>query len=193
MIKCSAYFEQVGSTMNITRFLFLAFAATAIFSLGAYGQGTRRPVRRAATTPKTTSTLPPLDVRAARVKVSNQLANVSGFTQRLGPIAQAIEALDVELKTKRLNKESIDKNNADKQKVIAAIRNLREGMVKLESEFRVKPTLKKYLPTIQGISDLAGQAETSAIAGKFVAANTPLRTVQQKLSDTLAAMPNAEL
>lgn len=178
--------------MKITRYLFLAFAATVLLSFGIQGQTTKRPVKRTTTAPKG-STLPPLDVRAARVKVSNQLANVSAFTSRLGPIAQAIEALDVELRTKRLNKESVDKNNADKQKVIAAIRGLREGMVKLESEFRVKPVLKKYLPTIQGISDLAGQAETSAIAGKFVAANAPLRTVQQKLNDTLAAMPNAEL
>lgn len=178
--------------MKITRYLFLATVAVSLFAAGAYGQGTRRPVKR-STTPSKTSTLPPLDVRAARVKVSNQLANVSAFTQRLGPIAQAIEALDVELKTRRLNKEAVDKNNADKQKVIAAIRGLREGMMKLESEFRVKSALKKYLPTIQGISDLAGQAETSAIAGNFVTANDPLRTVQQKLSDTLAAMPNAEL
>jgi hypothetical protein len=179
--------------MKITTYLFLVFAMT-LLSLGVYGQTTKRPVKK--TTPamtKTTSTLPPLDVRAARVKVSNQQANVSAFVQRLGPIAQAIEALDVELRTKRLNKESVDKNNADKQKVIAAIRGLREGMVKLESEFRVKPALKKYLPTIQGISDLAGQAETSAIAGKFVAANAPLRSLQQKLTDTLTAMPNAEL
>ena len=179
--------------MKITRYLLLAFAATTLLSMAAYGQRTRTPARRTTTAPKTAATLPPLDVRAARVKVSNQHANVSAFVQRLGPIAQAIETLDTELKTKRLNKESIDKNNADKQKVITAIRGLREGMVKLESEFRVKPALRKYLPTIQGISDLAGQAETSAIAGKFVAANAPLRSVQQKLSDTLTAMPNAEL
>jgi hypothetical protein len=179
--------------MKMTRYLFLVFAMAAL-SLGAHAQTTKRPVRK--TTPaasRTTSTLPPLDVRAARVKVSNQQANVSAFIQRLGTVGQAIEALDVELRTKRLNKESIDKNNADKQKVIAAIRGLRDGMVKLESEFRVKPALKKYLPTIQGISDLAGQSEASAIAGKFVAANAPLRTIQQKLTDTLAAMPNAEL
>ena len=66
-------------------------------------------------------------------------------------------------------------------------------MVKLESDFRVKAALKKYLPMIQGISDLAGQSESSAIAGRFVNANTSLRSVQQKLTDTLAAMPNAEL
>lgn len=175
--------------MKIIRFLFLAFAVTTLFSLGASGQRRRNPPK---STPKA-STLPPLDVRAARVKVSNQLANVTVFIKNLGPVAQAIEALDAEQATKRFNKESVDKNAANKQKVIGAIRGLREGMVKLESEFRVKAVLKKYLLTIQGISDLAGQAETSAIAGKFVAANTPLRTLQQKLNDTLAAMPNAEL
>jgi hypothetical protein len=132
-------------------------------------------------------------VRAARVTVENQLANITAFVARLGPVAQAIETLDAEAKTKKVNQQSLDKNAADKAKVVSAIRKLREGMVKLESEFRVKPALKKYLPMIQGISDLSGQSETSAIAGKFVAANTPLRTVQQKLTDTLAAMPKAEL
>ena len=176
--------------MKITRFVLLAVAAIAVFSIAAQAQ-TKRPIKK--TTPVKTSTLPPLDVRAARVKVENQFTNVKLFVERLGPIAQAIEALDAEANTKKLSKQSLDKNAADKQKVIAAIRGLRDGMVKLESEFRVKPALKKYLPTIQGISDLAGQAETSAIAGKFVAANTPLRTVQQKLNDTLTAMPNAEL
>jgi len=178
--------------MKIMRYLLLAVVATALLSSAALGQN-RKPVKRTTTTPKTAATLPPLDVRAARVTVSNQLANVTRFVSLLGPIGQAIEALDAEAKVKKLKKESLDKNAADKQTVIVTIRNLRQGMVKLESEFRVKPALKKYLPTIQGISTLAGQAEDSAIAGKLVAANTPLRTIQQKLTDTLAAMPNAEL
>ena len=175
--------------MKIIRFFLLALAVTTVFAIAVSGQ-TKRPTPK----PNTVKTLPPLDVRAARVKVANQHANVRAFISRLGPIAQAIEALDAEAKTnKKLKKESLDKNAADKQKVIAALRGFREGMVKLESEFRVKAALKKYLPTIQGISTLAGQAEDSAIAGKFVAANTPLRSVEQKLNDTLTAMPNAEL
>jgi hypothetical protein len=178
--------------MKITRTLLLAFAGIALLAVGADAQGTKRPAKRKAPAQKV-ATLPPLDVRAARVKVSNQLANVGAFVSRLGPIAQAIEALDAEAKTRKLNKESLDKNVADKQKVVTAIRGLREGMVKLESEFRVKPVLKKYLPTIQGISDLAGQSEASAIAGRFVAANDPLKTIQQKLNDTLVALPNIEL
>jgi hypothetical protein len=178
--------------MKTIRILLLALTATAVFSVAIDGQTKKKPVKAKSTVNKA-ATLPPLDVRAARVTVDNQLANVTAFVARLGPIAQAIEALDAEAKTKKVNQESLDKNAADKQKVISAIRKLREGMVKLESEFRVKPALKKYLPLIQGISDLSGQSETSAIAGKFVAANTPLRTVQQKLTDTLAAMPKAEL
>ena len=177
--------------MKITRYLFLAFAVTAVLSLGAQAQA-RKPVRKPATSTKA-ATLPPLDVRAARVKVSNQLANVTVFIERLGPIAQAIEAVDTESRTKKLNKQSLDKNVADKQKVATAIRGLREGMVKLESEFRNKPALKKYLPTIQGISTLAGQAEDSAVAGRLTGASTPLRSIQQKLNDTLMAMPNVEL
>jgi hypothetical protein len=178
--------------MKTIRILLLALAVVAVFSAAIDGQTKKRPVKAKSTVNKA-ATLPPLEVRAARVKVDNQLANVSAFVSRLGPVAQAIETLDTEAKTKKLSKESLDKNAADKQKVITAIRGLREGMVKLESEFRVKPALKKYLPMLQGISDLAAQSETSAIAGKFVAANAPLRTVQQKLTDTLAAMPAAEL
>ena len=174
---------------SFTFFLLL----TTLFAGAALAQKTttRRPVPRP--TPVKNSTLPPLEVRAARVKVSNQLYNLKAFVERLGPIAQNIEAVDNDARTKKIKKESIDQNEASKQKVITAIRGLREGLLNLETEFRTKPDLKKYLPSIQGISDLAGQSVDSAVAGKFVASVTPLRTVQQKLNDTLALMPNAEL
>ncbi|MFN6964576.1 MAG: hypothetical protein ACK4S4_12520 [Pyrinomonadaceae bacterium] len=178
--------------------IYLTFIAAAVALLGttADAQRTiskRTTTKRTTTTTTKTPTLPPLEVRAARVKVSNQLANVTGFVARLGPIAQNIEALDAEARARKLKRESIDKNEADKRKVVAAIRGLREGLVSLETEFRTKPDLKKYLTSIQGISELAGQSEDSAIAGRFVAANAPLRQIQQKLNDTLALMPNAEL
>ena len=179
--------------MKITRSLTLFMVCLTALAISAEAQSTKKPVRRTTPVSNKTSTLPPLEVRAARVKVSNQLYNINAFLQRLGPISQNIEALDNDAKTKKIKKESIDQNEATKQKVITAIRTLRDGLVSLESEFRTKPDLKRYLPTIQGISDLAGQSVDSATAGKFVAANAPLRSVQQKLNDTLTAMPNAEL
>lgn len=151
------------------------------------------PRRTTTTTRPVAATLPPLEVRAARVKVSNQLSNVSAFVSRFGPIAQNIEALDADAKARKAKPASIEANEANKKKVIAAIQNLKTGLVNLETEFRTKPDLRKYLSTIQGISDLATQSETSAMAGKFVAANAPLRSAQQKLNDTLNRMPVAQL
>jgi hypothetical protein len=192
MIEFSDTFEQAGSFMKqigLSLLTFLVVAATV-----STAEAQRRPVRKPTPTPvRTSATLPPLEVRAARVKVENQYSNVGAFADKLGPIAQAIEALDAEAKTKRLSKQTLDKNAGDKLKVVAAIRGLREGLVKLESEFRVKPGLKRYLVNIQGISGLASESETLALGGKFVEANLPLRRVQQRLNDTLTAMPKAAL
>jgi len=181
--------------MKIIRSFTLVFVFATLFAAAGDAQKTasKRPIKRPASTKTNAATLPPLEVRAARVKVSNQLSNVNQFINILGPVAQNIEALDNDARTKKISQQSIDLNEASKQKVITAIRNLRAGLVSLETEFKTKPDLKIYLIKIQGISDLAAQSEDSALAGKFVASRDPLRTIAQKLNDTLTAMPNAEL
>src|SRR5690606_1925309 len=110
------------------------------------------------------------------------------FIEVLGPVAQNIEDLDRQNRIKPLPKDVYAKNEANKKKVIAALRNLRAGLVSLETDFRTKAVLKKYLPNIQGISDLAAEAEDDMLASKFVAAKDPLRDVAQKLSDTYALL-----
>ena len=198
MIRCLPYFEQAGIIMKTTRSLTVILICLIGLAVTAEAQKkpVKRPVtRRPVTTTRTTntSTLPPLEVRAARVKVSNQLSNVDLFISKLGPIAQNIEDLDNQARTRKISKTSIDTNEANKKKVIDAIRGLRDGIVKLETEFRTKNDLKKYLTTIQGISDLAAQSQDAAFAGKFVASQDPLKSISRKLTNTLAAMPNAEL
>lgn len=167
----------------------LAIVSLAVFAGAADAQKkpVKKPVAKKPTAAKVT--VPPLDVRAAREKVDVQLANVTRFIDVLGPIAQGIEDLDASAKTKRLPKATLDQNEVNKQKVIAAIRNLRDALATLESEFRTKPILAKYLPSIQGITDLGSQSEDTAIAGRFVAAKDPLRDAAQKLTDTLAVLP----
>ena len=175
--------------MRHLRTAVLAILTLAIFAAAANAQKkpVKKPVPKKPTTAKVT--VPPLDVRAAREKVDVQLANVTRFIDVLGPIAQGIEDLDASSKAKRLPKATLDQNEANKQKVIAAIRNLRDALATLESEFRTKPVLAKYLPSIQGITDLGSRSEDSAIAGRFVAAKDPLRDAALKLTDTLAVMP----
>lgn len=166
--------------------------AIAIFAGAATAQ--KKPAKKRATSKKptpssTTKTVPPLEVRAAREKVEVQVANVTRFVDVMGPIVQSIETLDQSAKTKKLPKATIDKNEATKLKVIEAIQNLKAGLSSLESEFRTKPLLQKYLVSIEGITDLAARSEDTALAGKYVASKEPLRDALKKLTDTLAAMP----
>lgn len=139
--------------------------------------------------PAETKIVPPLEVRAAREKVDIQFSNVTTFVEVMGPIVQAIEDLDEAARAKKLPKATVDSNEETKRKLIEAIRNLRAGLASLESEFRTKASLKKYLVSIEGITDLAALSEDTAIAGKYVASKDPLRDAAKRLRDTLAVMP----
>jgi hypothetical protein len=173
--------------MKFLRYAGLLMLTSLFFVATADAQ--RKPAKKPKASAGSKSTIPPLDVRAAREKVSNQLENVTRFVDLLGPIAQSIEDLDESAKAAPLSKAVNDRNEANKQKVISAIRNLRTGLSDLESDFRTKPDLQKYRVGIEGITDLTAQAEDSAIAGHFVAAKEPLRTAAQKLTDTLKVLP----
>lgn len=149
----------------------------------------KKPVAKKPVPAKTTTVIPPLDVRAAREKVEIQLSNVVDFVNKLGPIAQGLEAADADRRAGKLSASTAASIEAGKEKVVDAIRNLKSGLATLESDFRTKTVLQKYLPNIQDITNLAGEAEDSAIAGRFVAAKDPLRAIATKLTDTLAVLP----
>ncbi len=168
------------------------FAALLCFSTEAEAQK-RRPAKRPAAkpTPKPTPRPPAISSieRAAVQLVSNQQFNVTRFVDILGPVAAAIENIDKTRSTTRLSQKVLDDNEKNKKDLIGAITDLRAVLVNLENEFRSKPELRKYLPQIQGISQLSAQSEDLALAGKFVESRKPLVTVGAKLSDTLAVMP----
>ena len=117
------------------------------------------------------------------------MKNVSKFIYVLGGVATGFEVADKEAKSGKLSRAALDKNNQDKQTVIASIRNLKAGLAALEVEFRTKPSLKNYLFQIQGITDLTTQSEDFAMAGRFIDSGRVLLNVVEKLADTLTAMP----
>ena len=134
-------------------------------------------------------TVPPLDVRTAREKTGTQRDNVNFWIDKLGPIAVTLESLEATYATKRPTAATAAKQEDNKKKFVAMLRNLRDDLAMLESEFRTKPALRKYLVNVDGVSDLAAQAEDMAIAGKFVASKQPLRVASKKLTDALAIIP----
>ncbi len=165
--------------MRSVRFMPLLLLLMVAAAIPAAAQRSRKPAPK----PRFNA-----DIANAKQKTENQLSNVNRFIEVLGPIAQNIEDLDRQNRIKPLPKDVYAKNEVNKKKVIAALRNLRAGLVALETDFRTKAVLKKYLPNIQGISDLAAEAEDDMLASKFVAAKDPLRSVAQRLSDTYALL-----
>ena len=161
----------------------------AIFTGAADAQKTTAKKVPPKKTTVTKPTLPPLDVRVGREKAGNQLSNVNDYLNKLGPIAQNLETAVADKNANKLKPETAKKVEQAQQQLIKSIQDLKFGLSTLEAEFRTKPTLQKYLPTIQGITDLTAKSEDLAIAGKFVLSKDPLRQVAQKLTDTLAAMP----
>jgi hypothetical protein len=174
----------------------LLFSFFAAISLGlaatASAQTKRTTTRKPPPAPKvvTSNTLgtsnSATDTLSGAQKVSIQVKNVTKFIYALGGIARAIEDLDKDPKANRAAKEA---NETNKREVMQAIRNLRAGLAALEVEFRTKTNLKRYLPQIQGITDLSAQTEDLATSGRFADAGKPLLLVVEKLSDTLVAMP----
>ena len=173
--------------MRHFRLIAFAMLVLAITSISATAQ--RKTTKKKPKQPTVVKTIPPLDVRAAREKSENQLENVQRFVDEYGPKADALELLDKAFATKTVSDAILAKHSSNKKMTIQSIRNLRDGLTALESEFRTKPTLQKYLSNIQGITELATQSEDSAIAGRFVAAKDPLRDIVMKLTDTLAVLP----
>lgn len=173
--------------MKRVNLITLGLILLVLFTGAASAQ--RKHVRKMPVKKPPVTVVPPLDVRAAREKVDVQLSNVNDFVNKLGLIAQGLEVADTDAKAGNLKPATVAKIEVKKREIVEAIRNIRTGLSSLESEFRTKPVLQKYLPNIQGITDLAAQSEDLALAGKFVAAKVPLRGITDKLTDTLAVLP----
>ncbi|MEQ1646728.1 MAG: hypothetical protein ABL959_24960 [Pyrinomonadaceae bacterium] len=175
--------------MSQLRTLTILLVAVMVFAGSAVAQKktTKKPAPKKPA--PTVKIVPPLDVRAAREKVDIQLSNVNDFITKFGPIAQGMDQAEADRVAGKLSAKTAASIETSKQRLVDAIRGLRTGLSDLESEFRTKATLQKYLPNIQGITDLVERSEDSAIAGKFVAAKDPLRDLATKLKDTLAVLP----
>lgn len=168
--------------MKTAQLFVLTIAALALFAVSADAQR-RRPAPKPAPTP-----VAPLDVRAAIEKTTVQRDNVNFWIAKLGPVGEALELLDGAYAKKKPSAKTLVTHEARRQKFVETLKNLREDLNLLESDFRTKMQLKKYLISIQGVTDLASQAEDLAIEGKFVASKQPLRDISKKLTDTLATL-----
>lgn len=171
--------------MKLFKPLTLLLFLIVFSSSSALGQKSKTTTKKTAQPVQAVSAV---EVREGADKVAIQIKNVTKFLYMLGGIAYGIEDLDAQAKTKTLPKSTVDANAANKAKVMQAIRNLRAGIATLEVEFRTRPGLKKFLPQIDGVTQISAECEDLAASGRFSDSGQPLLILVEKLSDVLAAM-----
>lgn len=164
--------------------------ASGLFLIGGLteAQAQKRPVKRpvkAAVTVAPRTGGAATDSQSGAQKIAIQSKNLSRFLFTLGGVAERIRAEDAAIRDGGASGDSARQNQQNKQVVVTTIRNIRDGLDKLETEFRFNETLKPVYGKIYGISVLAETAETLAARGNFDGAGKQLLEVVYKLNDAL--------
>jgi hypothetical protein len=125
---------------------------------------------------------------AASTRVSAQIKSMSQFLYVLGGVIKGIEAAERAAQGQNVTPEAIAQTDRSKASVKDSIRNVRAGLVQLETELSGKAALRPFVHRFLGVSQIAATAEQQADAGQFDQAGRTLLRVIDKLSDGLAAM-----
>ncbi len=134
--------------------------------------------------------------RAAQVRtqgatrVADQIKNLTKFMYILGGVTSSIAA--VEEAARKAGTSPADQTAQSKALVKGTIQNIREGLDKLEIDFRATPELQPYYIKLAGVAAGAASAEEQAAASKFDAAGRQLLNVVNRLTDVLLLMRTTE-
>ena len=123
-------------------------------------------------------------------RVADQIKNLTKFMYILGGVTSSIAA--VEDAARKSGASPADQTAQSKAQVRATIQNIREGLDKLEIDFRGTPELQPYYIKLAGVAAGAATAEEKAAANQFDAAGRQLLTVVNRLTDVLLLMRTTE-
>jgi hypothetical protein len=151
----------------------------------AFSQTRNRSSRPKA--PTTTNAQRVAQVRTqGATRLAEQIKNLSRFMYLLGGVTSSIAA--VEDAARKSGVSPADQTQQSKAQVKATIQNIREGLDKLEIDFRATPELQPYYIKLAGVAAGAAAAEERAGANQFDAAGRQLLNVVNRLTDVLLLM-----
>lgn len=130
-----------------------------------------------------------MEVRAGAGRVAEQIKALSKFLYILGGVWKGIEAADAAAQRGEASQAVMDQTERNKATVRDSIKIVREGLDKLELDFRLKPELQRYYTSLAGSAAGAATAEDQAAANQFDAAGRTLLTVINRLTNVLLEMP----
>lgn len=125
---------------------------------------------------------------AGATRVAEQIKLLTRFVYLLGGATSGIAAVDEAAKRNEATPALLQQNQQSKLRVKTSIQNFREGLDKLEIDFRTTPELQPYYIKLAGVAAGAATAEEQAAANQFDPAGRSLLNVIARLADVLVIM-----
>lgn len=122
------------------------------------------------------------------MRVGDQIKVLSRFIYLLGGVAKGLEKTDEDIRKNQASPAIVQQAEQSKTSVRNSIRNVREGLDKLEIDFRATPELQPYYIKLAGSASGAAAAEQQAANNQFDAAGRSLLGVINRLTDVLLIM-----
>ena len=168
------------------RIIPLMLAAVFVFPVTGFSQ-TRRRTSRAKQ--PSLAELRAVEVqRHGATRVAEQIKILARFIYLLGGVAKGLEGVDDATRRNEASAAVIDQAKQNKATVRASIQSVREGLDKLEIDFRGTPELQRYYIKLAGVAARAATAEDLAAANQFDKAGRTLLEVVNHLADVLLEM-----
>jgi hypothetical protein len=127
-------------------------------------------------------------VRTGAQRVADQIKVLTRFIYLLGGVAKGLEGVDDAARRNEASPAIIEQAAKNKATVRNSIQSVREGLDKLEIDFRSTPELQRYYIKLAGVAAGAANAEDQAAANQFDKAGRTLLDVVNRLTDVLLEM-----
>jgi len=159
-----------------------------LFPIRGFSQTRKRTTKPAAKSGRTTPVKTSEVQRQGAERVADQIKTLTRFIYLLGGVAKGLEGIDDAARRNEAPTAVLDQAKRNKAAVRANIQSVREGLDKLEIEFRTTPELQRYYIKLAGVALDASTAEDQAAANQFDKAGRTLLEVVNHLTDVLLEM-----
>ena len=157
-----------------------------LFSVTGFSQTRKRTIKkssRSGAAPKASEIQ-----RQGATRVADQIKILTRFIYLLGGVAKGLEGVDDAARRNEASPAILEQATRNKATVRASIQSVREGLDKLEIDFRTTPELQRYYIKLAGVAAAAATAEDQAAANQFDKAGRTLLEVVNHLTDVLLEM-----
>jgi hypothetical protein len=120
--------------------------------------------------------------------VAAQVKNLTRFLYLFGSVSKDLAAADEAIKRGEAPPDAAARSRQNKAALLSSLANVRDGLDKLEADFRFTPELQNYYPQLKGVAAAAAAAEDLSANGKYDEAGRNLLAAVNQLTDVLLAM-----